>query len=210
LCWFQVVETRGNIDNWIQVGQTKGRGRNGRRDEGTSIKDIYLYPLVADFQARVGVAHQPLSGLDAPGWAEQEFGDCELGDPRRTRRWVKIVHDQAAQPSGSYSQAAGGKRHDLKGYYRFLNHTRAELDPESLLQTHRTQTIRRMKQEPTVLILQDTTELNFSTRPGCAGLGQIGTHQTGAKSRGLELHSCLAAGARELPLGVLRLQGLCS
>ena len=28
--------------NWIAVGQTKGRGRNGRRDEGKSLKDIYL------------------------------------------------------------------------------------------------------------------------------------------------------------------------
>ena len=90
------------------------------------------------------------SGLDAPGWAQQEFGDCELGDPRRTRRLVKIVGDQAAQPSGSYSQAAGGNRHDLKGYYRFLNSGRQELDPERLLQTHRTQTIRRMKKEPPV------------------------------------------------------------
>jgi len=199
--------------NWIRVGQTKGRGRNGRRNEGKSLKDIYLYPLVDDFPDRVGVERPPVgawdaeSGLDAPGWAEQEFGDCELGDPRRTRRLVKIVRDQAAQPSGSYAQAAGGHRHALKGYYRLLNHERAELDPERLLQTHRTQTIRRMKKEPTVLILQDTTELNFSTRPGCEGLGQIGTNQTGAQSRGLDLHSCLAVGESGLPLGVLRLQG---
>jgi len=59
----------------------------------------------------------PESGLDGADWAEHEFGDCELGDERLTRRLVKIVSDQAAQPSGSYSQAAGGNRHDLKGYY---------------------------------------------------------------------------------------------
>jgi hypothetical protein len=199
--------------NWIQVGQTKGRGRNGPRPAGKSLKDIYLYPLVDDFQDRVGVERSPLgalnaeSGLDAPGWAEQEFGDCDLGDPRRTRRLVKIVRDQAAQPSGSYSQAAGGQRHALKGYYRLLNNEREALDPERLLQAHRTQTIRRMKKEPTVLILQDTTELNLSTRSGCEGVGQIGTNQTGAQSRGLALHSCLAVGASGLPLGVLRLQG---
>jgi hypothetical protein len=105
--------------NWIRVGQTKGRGRNGRRHEGKSRKDIYLYPLVGDLKDRLGIERSPLvaldveSGLDAPGWAQQEFGDCELGDPRRTRRLVKIVGDQAAQPSGSYSQAAGGNRHDL-------------------------------------------------------------------------------------------------
>jgi hypothetical protein len=199
--------------NWIPVGQTKGRGRNGRRKGAASIKDIYLYPLVDNVRQQVGVvpvAVIPLeaaSGLEASGWAEQEFGACELGDPRRTRRLVKIVGDQAAQPSGSYSQAAGGNRYDLKGYYRFLNSEREELNLETLLQTHRTQTIRRMKRESTVLIVQDTTELNLSTRTHCEGLGQIGTNQTGAKSRGLDLHSCLAVGQSGLPLGVLRLFG---
>lgn len=200
--------------SWIGVGQTKGRGRNGQRKEGKSLKDIYLYGLVDDLRGRIGVeppvleALEAASGLEAQGGANQEFGACELGAPRRTRRLVKIVRDQAAQPSGSYSQAAGGNRHKLKGYYRFLNNPRAELDPESLLQTHRTQTIRRMKKEKTVLILQDTTELNFSTRPACQDLGQLGSNQTGAKSRGLDLHSCLAVGALSgRPLGVLRLHG---
>ena len=200
--------------NWVGVGQTKGRGRNGARDAGKSRKDIYLYPLVADVRAQMGVppvSVEPLdaaSGLDAAGWAEQEFGACELGDPRRTRRLVKIVADQAAHPSGSYAQAAGGNRHDLKGYYRFLNREREDLNPERLLHTHRTQTIRRMKRESTALIVQDTTELNFSTRWACAGLGQLGTNQTGTQSRGLDLHSCLAVGGQSgLPLGVLRLDG---
>lgn len=199
--------------NWIQVGQTKGRGRNGRRKGAKSIKDIYLYPLVEDVRQRVGVALpaviplEAASGLDGCGWAEQEFGACELGDPRRTRRLVKIVGEQAAQPSGSYAQAAGGNRYALKGYYRFLNREREDLNLETLLQTHRRQTIRRMKQESTVLIVQDTTELNFSSRTHCEDLGQIGTNQTGAQSRGLDLHSCLAVGQSGLPLGVLRLFG---
>jgi len=200
--------------NWMGVGQTKGRGRNGRRQEGKSIKDIYLYALVNDVAERMGVEPAvvvPLdaaSGLDAQGWSDQEFGTCDLGDPRRTRRLVKIVSDQAAQPSGSYSQAAGGNRYDLKGYYRFLNTSRKEVDPEGLLQTHRRQTIRRMKNEKTVLIVQDTTELNLTNRSKCKGLGQLGTNQTGAKSRGLDLHSCLAVGGTSgLPLGVLRQQG---
>lgn len=199
--------------NWIHVGQSKGRGRNGARDAGKSRKDIYLYPLVEEVRERMGVerasveALDAASGLDAAGWAEQEFGDCKLGDPRRTRRLVKIVGDQAAQPGGSYSQASGGNRYDLKGYYRFLNSGREELNLEHLLQTHRPQTIRRMKRESTVLIVQDTTELNFSTRSACEGLGSIGTNQTGAQSRGLDLHSCLAVGESGLPLGVLRLHG---
>ena len=45
--------------NWVGVGQTKGRGRNGARDAGQSRKDIYLYPLVADVRERMGV--EPVS-----------------------------------------------------------------------------------------------------------------------------------------------------
>lgn len=200
--------------NWLQVGQTKGRGRNGARDAGKRIKQVYLYPLVDDLRARVGVkpppveAMEPASGLDGSGWAEQEFGDCELGDERLARRVVKIVGEQAAKPGASYAEACHGERDALKGYYRFLNAEHAELDLESLLATHRSQTLRRMKGQATVLLIQDSSDLNFSTRTKCEDLGTIGTNQTGAKSRGLRLHSCLAVGADDgLPLGVVRLDG---
>jgi len=202
--------------NWRLVGQTKGMGRNGTGKVCKSIKDIYLYPLVDNLDQRIGVQRQPLialdadSGMDAAGWAQQEFGDCELGDRRLTRRLIKIISDKAAQPGGSYSQAAGGDRYGLKGYYRFLNNEDEgeELTPQTLLQTHRQQTIRRMKTESTVLIVQDTTQLNYSTRPKCEGLGEIGSNQTKTKSKGLDLHSCLAIGGETgLPLGVLHLNG---
>jgi len=199
--------------NWIGVGQTKGRGRNGLNRPDKSLKDIYLYALVKDLRERVGVpeprvkALSPQSDLEGADWAEHEFGDCELGDQRLTRRLVKVVCDQAAQPQGSYAQAAGGSRHDLKGYYRLLNNVRAELNPESLLESHRARTLRRMSQEPTVLIVQDSTDLNFSTRRQCQGLGQIGTNQTGAKSRGLRLHSSMALSQSGLPLGMVKVQG---
>lgn len=199
--------------NWIQTGQTKGRGRNGPHQAGQTIKDVYVYPLVHDFRARAGVQPVPLqalrpeSGLDGAGWPGQEFGNCELGDERLRDRLVKIVSAQAAQPQGSYAQANGGQRHDLKAYYRFLNNERRELNLESMLQSHRAQTIGRMKNERVALIVQDTTDLNLSTRRHCEGLGQIGTNQTGAKSRGLRLHSSLALGQEGLPLGRVQLQG---
>ena len=199
--------------NWISVGQTKGRGRNGSHLAGKSLKEIYVYPLVKDFRDRVGVkpvpieALRPESGLEGAGWAGQEFGSCELGDERLTDRLVKIVSAQAAHPQGSYAQANGGQRHDLKAYYRFLNNDRGELHLESLLQSHRDQTIRRMKNERTALLVQDTTDMNFSTHSHCEGLGQIGTNQTGAKSRGLRLHSSLARSEEGRPLGVVHLHG---
>ena len=36
--------------NWIQVGQTKGRGRQGDNGLWTSIKDVYVWPLHRNFR----------------------------------------------------------------------------------------------------------------------------------------------------------------
>jgi hypothetical protein len=199
--------------NWVCVGQTKGRGRNGSNKEGKSIKDVYLYPLVSNFRFRMGLGKtenvEPLAlghGLESERWAEQEFGGCELGNVRLNAQLVKIATNKGRHPSGSYSRACGGNRHDLKGYYRLMNNDRKQLSASSMVGGHRQQTIRRMANEKTVLIIQDTMEMNFSTRVHCDGLGLIGKNQTGVESKGLKMHSSIAANPRGMPLGVLRAQ----
>ncbi len=200
--------------NWVKVGQTKGRGRNGAHDAGKTRKDIYLYALVTDIHAQLGVERFPWTplaahhGLEGDGWAEQEFGACALGDERLTRRLVKIVTAEAAQPGASHTEAAGGDAHQAKACYRFLRNKAPEMNVANLLATHRTQTLRRCKLHPTVLVVQDTCELNFTSRPQCEGLGQTKANQTTATTRSLNLHSSLVVEAEGgLPLGVVRLHG---
>ena len=77
------------------------------------------------------------------------------------------------------------------------------MTPESILAPHRDRTLERMHSEPVVLCLQDGTDLNFASRPGCTEPGFIGTNQTGTRSRGLHLHSTLAVTPSGLPLGVV-------
>jgi hypothetical protein len=200
--------------NWERVGQTKGRGRNDRgRRSPESVKDVYLYPLVADFRSRMGVAPEggsylrPLAleqGQGAAEWAQQEFGTVELGDKRLRDRLIRIVEDRSKRPDASYLEAAGGDRHAAKGYYYFIDSARDTLHPEAILRTHRERTIERIMAHETVLVVQDTTDLNFSTRHHTEGLGLIGTNQTGAESLGLKLHSSLALTTDGMPLGVLR------
>jgi hypothetical protein len=199
--------------NWLCVGQSKGRGRNGSKKEGKSIKDVYMYPLVPNFRARMGLSKtenvEPLSlehGLESERWAEQEFGGCEFGDVRLNAQLVKIATNKGRRPSGSYARACGGNRHDLKGYYRLINNDREQLSGSRMVGGHRQQTIRRMANEKTVLIIQDTMEMNFSTRVHCEGLGLIGKNQTGAESQGLKMHSSIATNTLGMPLGVLRAQ----
>ena len=64
--------------------------------------------------------------------------------------------------------------------------------------------MQRMMSHPVVLVVQDTTDLSFVTRPQTAGLGLVGTNQTGAKSLGLKLHSSVVLTPEGLPLGILR------
>jgi hypothetical protein len=63
-----------------------------------------------------------------------------------------------------------------------------------------------MKDQKTVLCIQDGTDLDYSGLAQCEGLGVIGTNQTGASSRGLHLHSTLATTPDGVPLGVLLAQ----
>jgi hypothetical protein len=73
-----------------------------------------------------------------------------------------------------------------------------------ILLPHRERTIRRMKAQQRVLCIQDGSDLNYSHLSQCEGLGVIGANQTGAKSRGLHLHTTLAVTPQGIPPGVLR------
>ena len=136
-------------------------------------------------------------------WIEAEFGEVKFGHKDVEKRLVRIAAAKAHQPGASYSECFAGDRHQLKAYYRFIGSKREGICPEGILQGHRKQTIGRMKECKRVLVIQDTTDLDFSERLHCNGLGDVGKNQTGAVSQGLKMHSSLAVGEQGLPLGVL-------
>ena len=201
--------------NWIAVGHSQGRGRQDRHTRcAESRKAIFLYPLVADFRARLGVgparAGERLDiteGLEEHCWAENEFGDAPLGDRRLGKRLVTSAALQAQAPGRAFSGAARGDWPQVKGYYRMIDQPEdSAVGLEAILAPHRERTIARMRAQPTVLCIQDGTDLNYASLAQCEGLGVIGTNQTGANSRGLHLHSTLALTTEGVPLGVLAAQ----
>ena len=103
-------------------------------------------------------------------WAQAEFHDLELGDARRTHRLIKLVDDLSAQPTGSIPLACGGWP-ETKAAYRLLDNSAVEW--REILDVHTTRTVERMAGQPVVLCIQDTTELDFTTQPGIAGLGRL-------------------------------------
>lgn len=199
--------------NWQWIGRTKGIGRQGLlNNQEETVKDIYVYPLDEDFRVKMGLPEDSglgaldiHSSIDGEQWAENEFGGAPLGDQRLSKRLVEIGRKQALNPGCSYSGVVGGNWSEVKGYYRFIDRPDdCGTTMENILLPHREQTIRRMKSEKVVLCVQDGSDLNYNNLDHCEGLGIIGSNQTGAKSRGLHLHSMLAITTEGLPLGVLR------
>ena len=103
-------------------------------------------------------------------WAMEEFSGAALGDPRLTKRLIRLVDDLAAQPTQSIPQACGGLA-ETKAAYRLLDND--AVDWRAMLAAHGEPTVERMGREERVLCIQDTTELDFTSQPGIAGLGRL-------------------------------------
>lgn len=195
--------------NWTYIGASQGRGRNAPTRPATSSKDIYLYCLKKDWRRAMGLpsAAQKLrpvrleEALDSDRWVDEEFGDVDLGHATRTQRLLECVNAKAQNPAAPYTECFNGNRHELKAFYGLL--ANEQVTPDAILASHKERTVGRMKGRKRVLILQDSTDLDFSERLHCNGLGVIGANQTGAQSPGLKMHSALAVGEDGLPLGVL-------
>lgn len=201
--------------NWIHAGCTKGRGRQDRYTRRTeTVKDIYIYPLVADFRDRMGIPAdrgpaplQPGEGVDGDKWAEQEFGGAPLGDRRLGRRLVDSAEQMMKSPGRAFAGAVNGDKAMIKGYYRFIDvPDTSSVTMENILLPHRRMTIRRMKGQDVALCIQDGSDLNYNNLEQCEGLGTLSKNQTGAKSKGLKLHSTFAVSGDGTPLGILKAQ----
>ena len=197
--------------NWLSLGESSGRGRNGSREVHGPRKEVYVYELNRRWRQQMGIAPKseqitPLSleeSLRTEQWVEAEFGEADLGHRDATQRLLRIAQAKARNPSASYTECVAGNRHELKAYYRFIGKKHDRMNPTDILGGHRRQTIRRIKGYRRVLVIHDTTDLDFSERLHCNDLGDIGKNQTGAVSQGLKMHSALALSEGGLPLGVL-------
>jgi hypothetical protein len=119
-------------------------------------------------------------------WAQNEFAFAELGDPRRSKRLVNIATKLAANPGGTLPQAFPDWA-ELKAAYRFFDNP--VVDFEKVLQPHLERTRLACREPGEYLMIEDSSDLDFSRHPRTQDLGVIGDGQ----GRGFELHSALAA-----------------
>jgi hypothetical protein len=96
------------------------------------------------------------------GRIADELAGIDLGDKRLNQRSVKIIEALSADPAASINASFEKWSDTLAAYRLFDNHG---VTAEAILKPHYEATMARIAQEPVVLIVQDTTELDFTNHP---------------------------------------------
>jgi hypothetical protein len=132
----------------------------------------------------------------AASWAAIELATLDLGDVRRTRRVIQVVETLAAAPEASVPQACG-RWAATKATYRLWDN--AAVSAHAIRAAHAASAVRRLAGGDTVLVVQDTTELDFTPPLDLATLDQ-------PARRKLYVHSGLAVTPAGVPLGIVHQQ----
>jgi Transposase DNA-binding/Transposase Tn5 dimerisation domain len=131
-------------------------------------------------------------------WIDDEFAALDLNDLRLDRRARLILGRFASKPSLSIPAACDGQEAEREAAYRFFANDK--VDDYEILRAHRHATIQRMAALPVVLLVQDTTEFDF-TRPNevVVGAGPL----TYKRQIGFHTHAQLAFTPERLCLGTI-------
>jgi hypothetical protein len=127
---------------------------------------------------------------------EDEFLGVDLGDHRREARLRRVAGQLCAAPQASIAVACGGWKESMAAY-RLLNNPKAT--PQAILAPHQRTLLTRAAAQSCVLVIQDTTELDFTTMKTMAGCGPLNDESR----RGFFLHSLYVVSEAGLPLGIL-------
>jgi hypothetical protein len=128
-------------------------------------------------------------------WAVEELKGIDLGDRRRDKRAMALLDTLSSRPTASIPGACSGWSETIAAY-RFFDNDAITWD--GLLAPHWSCSKARMACHKVVLMLQDTTELDFNGQ-SITGLGPLSYEA----QRGLYVHPTYAVSANREPLGVL-------
>jgi len=98
----------------------------------------------------------------------KNFGAVELGDQRRTDRLIESAAQIAAHPEKPFNQVFNW---NLRGFYRLCHQETATL--QALQEPHWQLTRQEMAKHALVLILHDTSEMDFTEHTALQGAGPI-------------------------------------
>lgn len=131
-----------------------------------------------------------------PSMALDQFSAAQLGDKRLTDRLVYSAERIASHPGGSFPDRFKAPA-DLDGFYNLM--TKEAVTHKAVLAPHRERTVGLMRQHAgVVLIIHDTTVLDYSGLTKIEELGQVGD----GHGRGYYCHNSLAVTTDRQVLGL--------
>ena len=123
----------------------------------------------------------------------EDFADVDFGDKRLKSRLQEVV-ENSTRNAGKSLLGSGGGRSKAKAFYRLLGNEKFDLGELQAVCTGST----LMRLSGTVLLIQDTTDINLNGHKKTEGLGYCSEHV-----RGIKLHSCIAVSPEGLSFGLL-------
>jgi len=130
-------------------------------------------------------------------WVEDELKYLDLGDKRLNRRLKFSIDLLSQSPTASVPEACGDWA-ATKGLYRFWENT--SVKAENIIKAHSKRTLDRIEEYTWVLLIQDTTDADFTAHSSTTGLGYLSK----AYLTGLKIHNTMAVSPNGVPLGLLK------
>jgi hypothetical protein len=119
-------------------------------------------------------------------FAEIHFGNVRLGDERRNRRLPQLVNAMVQHPGGTLPEKFS-RPADLEAFYRLCS--AKDVTHAAVLESHRALVLQKLQStRKFLLVIHDSTELDFTTHESLQKLGQIGN----GNHRGYIAHHSLA------------------
>jgi len=118
-------------------------------------------------------------------WAQENFGESELGDPRRESRLVRVAGDLARHAGSSLLKSCEGDDAAVEGMYRLLRNEAVE--PSAIAEGGFLATVKRASGCSLLLAVEDSTSLLYRHSVACA-LGPT-TSNPQAVGQGFIVHS---------------------
>ncbi len=91
-------------------------------------------------------------------WAESTFGGAELGDKRRTKRWVKVATHLSAHTGISLSASWEGHQTLVEGAYGLMENDAVNAD--AIAEAGFQEAVRGAKESNLLLAPEDSTTLS--------------------------------------------------
>lgn len=142
----------------------------------------------------------PKAIKDDGSWILPELSSADFQELRLNKRFKVIASELSKQPSLPINQASSDWA-AAKAAYRFFQNPK--VDHTKIIEPHILSTSLRTKGCKRVVVVQDSSSIDFSKHTKTKGLGLMHAFKDGDELKGLMLHATLALTEKGLPLGLL-------